>query len=109
MIQFKDTREAQVQALIDRGSEVNAIHPTFAKQLGLPISPIDIEAQKIDGTTLGTHRMVVAPFSVVDKANQVRFFKKTFLMANVISKVCLGMFFLTLSGVDIDFLGQGLR
>ena len=33
-VQFKkDTNKAQVQALIDSGSEVNAIHPTFAKQL----------------------------------------------------------------------------
>ena len=32
LVQFeKDTNQAQVQALIDSRSEVNAIHPTFAK------------------------------------------------------------------------------
>ena len=45
-VQFKDMSKAQGQALIDSGIEVNAIHPTFAKQLGLSIRPIDVEAQK---------------------------------------------------------------
>ena len=52
---------------------------------------------------LDTHRMLVVALSVVDKANRVRFFKKTFLVANISLKVVLGMFFLTLSGADIDF------
>ena len=70
LIQFKkNTSKAQVQALIDSRSEVNTIHLTFAKQLGLPIRPTDVGAQKIDGTTLDTNGMVVAAFSVVDKAN----------------------------------------
>ena len=68
-VQFKDMGKAQSQALIDSGSEVNAIYPTFAKQLGLPIRPTDVGAQKIDGTTLNTYAMVVAAFSVEDNAN----------------------------------------
>ena len=48
LVQFKkDMSKAQVQALIDSGIEVNAIHPTFAKQLGLPIRPTDVGAQKM--------------------------------------------------------------
>ena len=91
--------------MINLGSEVNAIHPSFAKQLGLPIRPTDVGVQKIDGTTLDNHGMVVAAFSVVDKANRVKFFEKTFLMANVSPKVVFGMLFLTLSGADVDFSG----
>ena len=42
-VQFrKDTDKIQVQALIISGSEVNAIHPSFAKQLGLPIRLTDV-------------------------------------------------------------------
>ena len=52
--------------------------------------------------------MVVAAFLVVDKANGVRFFINTFLVANVSSEIVLKMLFLTLSGKDIDFLGQEL-
>ena len=109
-VQFKDTSEAQVQALIDSKSEVNAIYPTFAKQLGgFSIRTTDHGAQKIDGTILDTHGIVVAAFSVVDKANRVRFFEETFLVANVSPKVVLGMLLLTLSGVDVDFWGREFR
>ena len=104
-VQFKkDANETQVQALINSGSEVNAIHPTFVKELGLPIRPTDIGEQKIDSTTLDTYRMVVAAFTVTNKANQVRFFEETFLLANVSPKVVLEMPFLTWSGANVDFL-----
>ena len=53
--------------------------------------------------------MVVVAFSVVDKANQVKFFKETFPVANVSPEVVLGMPFLTLSSADVDFSGQELR
>ena len=98
-----------MQALIDSGSEVNTVHPSFVKQLGLSIRPTDVGAQKIDGTTLDTNGMVVAAFSVVDKANRVRFFEETFLVANVSPEVVLGMPFLTLSNADVDFSGRDLR
>ena len=58
---------------------------------------------------LDNHEIVVAPFSVVDKANRVRFFEKTCLMANISPEVVFGMSFLTLSSVNIDFSGQKLR
>ena len=47
--------------------------------------------------------MVVAAFSVTDHANTVRFFEKTFLIANFIPDVVFGMLFLTLSSADVDF------
>ena len=68
--------------------------------------PFDVGAQKIDGITLDTYGMVVAAFSVIDKANRVRFFEETFLVANVSPEVVLGMPFLTLSSADVDFLGR---
>ena len=74
----KDTDKIPVQALINSRSEINAIDLSFAKQLGLPIRPTNIGAQKIDVTTLNTHGMVVAAFLVVEKANQVRFLKRSF-------------------------------
>ena len=104
LVQFKNMGKTLVQALINSRSGVNTIYPSFAKQLGLPIRPTDVGAQKIDGTTLDIHRIVVAAFSVVDKANQVRFFEEIFLVANVSPEIVLGMLFLTLSGANIDFL-----
>ena len=98
-----------MSALFNSGNEVNAIHPTFTRELGLPIRTTDVGAQKIDGTMLDTFGMVVAAFSVTDKANRVRFFEETFLVANVSLEVVLGMPFLTLSGADVDFSGRELR
>ena len=94
--------------LLDSGSEVNAIHPTLAWELGLLIRSTDVGAQKIDGTLLDTFGIVVTAFSVTDKANRVRFFGKTFLVVNVSPEVVFGMPFFTLSGVDVDFLGREL-
>ena len=82
--------------------EVNAIHPTFTQELGLPIRPIGVGAQKIDGTTLDTYGVINAVFSMTDKTNRVRFFKKTFLVANVSPEVVFDIPFLTLSGADVD-------
>ena len=42
------------------------------------------------------------------KANQVRFFEKTFLVANVGPEMVFVMLFLTLSRADVDFLGREL-
>ena len=75
----------------------------------LSIRPTDVGAQKINGIILNTYGMVVAAFSVVDKANRVRFFEETFLVANVSPEVVLGMPFLTLSNADVDFSSQDLR
>ena len=57
-----------VLALFDSGSKVNAVHPTFSKELSLSIRPIDVKAQKIDGTMLNIYKIVVAAFLVTDKA-----------------------------------------
>ena len=46
---------------------------------------------------------------MTDKANQVRFFEETFLVANVSPEVVFGRHFLTLSSANIDFLNRELR
>ena len=97
-----------MQVLIDSKSEINAIHLSFVKQLDFPIRPIDIGAQKIDNTTQNINKMVVVVFSVVDKANQVRFFKETFLFANVSPSVVFEMLFFVISSANVDFSGREL-
>ena len=95
--------------MVDSRSEVNAINLSFAKQLGLRIRLIDVGVHKIDSIMLDTHKIVVATFSVMDKANRIRLFEETFLIANVWPEVVLEMLFFTLSGVDVDFSGQKPR
>ena len=54
----------QVEALIDSDSEVNTITPAFPAKLGLSTQPINVGAQKIDGSTLKTNGMTIAGFSI---------------------------------------------
>ena len=91
-------------AFLDFSSKVNAIYQTFAKKLGLSIRLTDVGARKINGIILDICKIVVAAFSVTNKANQVRFFEKTFLITNVSLEVVFRILFLILSGVDVDFL-----
>ena len=88
--------------LFDSSSKVNTIYPTFAKELGLPIRPTHVGAQKIDGTTLNIFRMIVAAFAVTNNTNQIKFFEEVFLVANVSPEVVLEMLFFTPSGPNID-------
>ena len=94
--------------MINSRSEVNAIYATFVKELSFSIRPTEGGVQKIDGTTLDIYRMVVTAFPVTDKANRVKFFEKSFLVANISLGIVFEMLFFTLSDVNIDFFDQKL-
>ena len=57
---------------------------------------------------LDTYKIVIAAFLMSDKANRVKFFEETFLVANVSLELVFEISFLTLSDIDVDFLDQGL-
>ena len=100
-LRFRKDKENEVRALIDSGSEVNAMTPAYASKLGLRVRQTDVGAQKIDGSTLETFGMVLASLQVEDKQGRARYFQETFLFANTSVEVILGMLFLTLSNADI--------
>ncbi len=79
------------------------------QQLGLKICKTNVEAQKIDGTTLETYGMVVFTFSVSDKNGRERFFGESFLLANVRPDIVLGMPFLNMSNTDVNFQARDLQ
>ena len=60
-IGFQEEQE-QVKALLDSGSEVNAMSPIYAKKFGLKTWKTNIEAQKIDGFALEIFGMVIDNF-----------------------------------------------
>ena len=74
LVQFQKDKGATIPALIVSGSEVNAMTPVYAKQLGLQIRKTDVGAQKIDGSSLQTFGMVIAGFQIEDKLGRARFF-----------------------------------
>ena len=99
---------ADVEALLDSGSEVIAMTPTFTSKLGLKVCSTNVGAQKIDGSTLQTFGMVMASFQVKDKLGRARFFQELFLFADTTVEMVLGMPFLTLSNADVSFLEREL-
>ena len=96
-------QEEQVRALLDSGSEVNAMSPAYAKRLGLKTRKTNVGAQKIDGSALKTFGMVIADLQVKDKSGRPRFFHETFLVADTKFEMILGMPFLKLSNADVSF------
>ena len=82
-IWYPVTYKDQTEVLLDSERKVNAINPAFAFQLGLRIWKTNVRAQKIDGTILESYEMVVSTFSLLDKDGWERFFKESFLLADV--------------------------
>ena len=81
----------------------------FASQLDLKIWKTNVEAQKINGTSLETYRMVVTTFSISDKDGREKFFEESFLLAKIKPEIVLEMLFLTISNVDVNFQAWNLQ
>ena len=81
----------------------------FAHQLGLKILKTNVGAQKIDSTTLKTYNIVVSTFFILNKNSRERFFEKSFLFADVKPNIVLGILFLSMSNIDIDFQAWDLQ
>lgn len=80
----------------------------FAFQLDLKIQKTNIGAPKIDDATLKTYEIIVPTYSILNKDDKVRFFEKSFLLANIKLNIVFGIHFLTINNVDIDFKAQKL-
>ncbi len=93
-------------ALIDSGSEVNAITPVYAAELGLTTRKTSVGGQKIDGSPPETYDMVSTCFLLQDSLGTIRFFEGTFMLANTSMEVILGMLFLALSNADLQFSAE---
>ena len=84
------------------------ITPAYAAHLRLKVRVTDVGAQKLDRSSLATYNMVISAFQIVDKLGRSQFFQNTFLLANISMEVVLGMLFLILNNVDIQFAEKKL-
>lgn len=100
---FWEGSVGSVSAPINLGSKVNAMHPAYIKKLDFIIWKTDVGAQKIDSTTLKTFKVVIAAFSIYNRAKKFCFFEKTFLLADISIDMALKPFFFTLSNANIYF------
>ena len=73
----------KIVALLDCGSEVNAMSRGLAAALKLRVMHTKWGAASIDGSQLMTYGMVSAVFSVDDKLGQMRWFEETFFLADL--------------------------
>ena len=107
-VQFRKDKGKDILALLDSGSEVNAMTLAYAAHLGLKVRVINDDAQKIDGSSLATYGMVIAAFQIFNKLSCSRFFQKTFLLTDINMEVFLSMVFLIFSNADIQFAKKEL-
>ena len=67
------------------------------------IQKTDVEAPKINGSSLNIFKIVITGFLIQDKLGKARFFQKIFLVADTRMDIVLRMPFFTLSNADIWF------
>lgn len=70
----KDQNKEVIQALINSGSEGNAMTFAYAANQGFTVQKTNIRAQKIGNLSLGTYGMVFASFQIVENQGRARFF-----------------------------------
>lgn len=80
----------------------------YAAKIRLKVCPTNVEAQKINGSTLDIFKIVLANFRIEDKLGHAQYFRKTFLLANNSIEVILRRPFLTLNNADVSFLERKL-
>lgn len=77
--------------------------PTYTAKLGFTTQKTSIKAQNINGLALEIYGMLLTKFSIQDSLRKVQFFKKTFLLTNTNIELILGIPFLFLNNIDIEF------
>ena len=73
-VQFYKDEGKDILALLNSGSEVNAITLVYTAHLGFKVRVTNVGAQKIDRSSLATYGIVIAAFQVVDKLGCSWFF-----------------------------------
>lgn len=85
------------------------MQPSFARKLSLHIRKTNVNTQKIDNSGLKIFDIVITSFLVEDKDKKFCFFEKIFLLADISMDVALGMLFLNLSNVEVNFVNWKLK
>ena len=76
---------------------------SYTKKLDFKIEKINIQAQKINSTTLKLLRIVIANFQIKVKADKPKFFQEPFLIADIKFEIILEKLFLKISNMHMLF------
>lgn len=105
-MQFLENPDLQIETLFDLENKINAMHPNLAQKLGLQVKKTHVDTRKIDKSYLDTFGMVIARFSAKNQLRWICFFKKIFLLAQIILDIILKILILIL--VKVYFIDKGL-
>lgn len=93
----------QVESFIDSANKINAMMLEFAAKLAFIHRTTNIGAQNIDGSIVEIYNIVLARFQHQDSFKKIRFFEKTFLLANISMEIVLGKFFSSFYNANFQF------
>lgn len=99
----KTGQSNKVQTLINSNSEVNEIFLAYTAKIDFTTHKTNIGVQKIEGLVLETYSMALACFLLFNSLGRVRFIEKTLILVNSHVEIILGMLFLPLSNVNVEF------
>lgn len=97
------TQAVEFRVLIDFGTEVNAITPAFAVELGLFTRQIEISIEKIDISTQNIYGMVIIGFLIQNKLGKIRYYEENFLSVNTSMNVFFKMRIMAFNNKIIQF------
>lgn len=100
IIQFSRNK---INALVDLGSEIHVLNSALAWSLNIIPRIANIGAQKIDGSSFRTYKMVYISFSLQDGCKTVRFFKKFFFLTDTNVKIVVRIHFLSSNNTNVKF------
>lgn len=87
--------------MINSDNKIKVITHIFIAKLNLINKLISINIQKIDGSIPKTYNIIITEFLIRHKLNKIRLFKKTSLLASIIIKIVLKIFFLAFNNINI--------
>lgn len=76
---------------------------------GFHLWKTNVGDQRIDNSRLEIFDIVIASFLINDKNENSRFLKEMFLLADISMGIALGILFLILSNVKVNFGNQELK
>lgn len=100
-------QNSKAKAVINSGSKVNVMIPAYIAKLGIIIQKNIVGAQKINDLLSEIYSMASTVFSLQNSLETVWFSEETFLLADISMEVVLGIFFLSLSNINVKFAKSG--
>ena len=99
----------EVPALLDSGSKANLISPAYIVQLPIKIIDTSWGLVNINKQQISTQGMVISGFEITNSRDRTHYLEKTFVIANILQPVVLGILFRKLGDLNVRWRAQNLQ